>query len=204
MKNKDPLKTKANPLTYFLCLFLAFISTITTFALWLFTSLKIALASGYTTSYLESEQFIKKHSDEHLTITICNFIQEFLKSHFVLIFIGLMVVCILLIVALWFSSKRNSYIFVKFQAAITATSGILMILLPALLLILGLSRSVKLVNAQNTALFSAFIKSTCFIIIAIGVILLAVAFMEEFLAATIAKNRKSIYERMMKKTHVDM
>lgn len=200
----DPLKTKATPGTYFLCLLLSFVSTITVFVFWLVTGLGIALASGYTTSYLESENFIQKHYDEHLTIRVCHYLQQFLKEHFLLLFFGLMAVCVVLIVLMWYSSRKNSYVFVKFQAAITTTSGLLMILFPVLLMILGVHSSVKLVNAQNTLLFSAYIKSSCFILIAIGIVLLALAFMEEFLAATITKNRKNAYMKAQQKTHIDM
>ncbi len=197
----DPLKSKASYGTYFLCLFLALLSCLTAFAFWLLIGLDISFNSGYTTSYLESDNFIARHQDEHLIIRLSHYVQNFLSENFWILFLILFVLCIIFIILMWFASKKNSYVFMKFQSAVTVLSGLLMLLLPAGILLMNIPGLVKLVNHQNTLLFSAFIKSSCFILIAIGILLLAVAFAEEFLAATILKNRKNSYLRKMEKSY---
>lgn len=197
----DPLKAKTTFGTYFLCLFLAFISCLTAFSFWLFIGVKIAFNSGYTSSYLENPNFISMHHDEHLIIRLIYYVQNFLENNFGLIFFILLILCILLIVIMWFATKRNSYVFMKFQSSVTVLSGLLMLLFPIALLMLDVHNMVKLVNHQNTILFSAFLKSSCFIMIAIGILLLAIAFVEEFLAATILKNRRTSYIRSKEKTY---
>ena len=199
--NKDPLKVKTSVGTYFLCLLLSLVSSMTAFSFWLLACLNISLNSGYTDKYLESPKFIEKHHKEHLTIRLCHYIKDFLSNNFWWIFIIVFALCILLIYAMWRATKKNSYVFMKFQSSVTLISGILMILLPIFMLVAGLHSKVKLVNQQNTLLFSAFLRSSCFIMIAIGILLLALAFMEEFLAATILKNRKASYIRAQERAH---
>lgn len=190
---KNPLNTKVRPGTYFLCLLLSFIITILSFLLWLVTGLGIALSDGYVNSYLESDNFIQRHEDEHLTVRVCSLLKQLLNDYFGAAFFILLVTVLFFAILLWFASRKNSYAFVKFFAAISTSSGLLMILLPALCLILGVHSSVRLANSQNTTLFSAYIKSSMFILIALGVALLALAFLAEYGAATITKKRKQAY-----------
>lgn len=192
-RKKDPLNTKVSPGTYLLCLLISFVSTVVTFAFGLVTGLGIALSNGYTGSYLESENFIQKHQEEHLTIMVFNYLKQFFDSYFGVTFVILLAAMFLLVILMWFAARKNAYAFVKFQAAVTACSSLLMILLPVLLMIIGVHSSVELANPQNTLLFSAYIKSALFILIAIGVAMMALAFLAEFAAATITKKRKEAY-----------
>ncbi len=203
MNSNDPLKIKTSPVSYFLCLFLAFLSTATTFALWITLSFGIILNSNYYSTFLESKTFIEKHNGEHLVIRLCHILQQLLEKYFILATGIFLLACILLVVLMWFASKRNSYVFVKFQSAVTATTGLLLILLPVLALVLKIPSSVRLINVENTMLFTAYLKSSCFVIIAAGVVLLAIAVMEEVLATTIAKNRNKTYERILRETDAD-
>ncbi len=187
------LNTKVRLGTYFLCLLLTFIETLVTFALWLFVGLRIALSSGNVSSYLENGNFLDIHSSEALHVLACKYIKNFLDRHFTMILLLLLLASVILLVLLWLASQKNAYVVAKFTSACLCSAGILMIAGAAICLIMGVHSSVKLINAQNTQLFRAYLSSSLFILIALGVGLLAFAFLFEFSASSIVRKRKEAY-----------
>lgn len=191
----NPLNTKVMLGTYFLCLLLTFLSTLVTYALWLLIGLRVALSSGNVSSYLENGNFLDLHSGEALPVMACKYIKQLLDRHFTKALIAILLLSAVLLLLLWLASKRNSYVVAKFIAACLCSAGILMILVPALCLFLGLHKSAVLINTQNTLLFQGYLKSSLFILIAFGVVILAFAFISEFIAASITRKRKQLYHR---------
>lgn len=189
----NALNTKVRLGTYFLCLLLTFIGTLVTFAFWLLIGLRISLSSGNVSSYLENGNFLDIHNSEAAHVLACNYIKKFLDTYFTKILIVLLVASFILLILLWMASKKNAYVVAKFMSARLCSSGIILIALAAICLMTGIHSSVKLVNAQNTLLFSSYLKSSLFILIALGVALLAFAFIFEFAASSIARKRKEAY-----------
>lgn len=189
----NALNTKVRLGTYFLCLLLTFLGTLVTFVLWLSVGLRIALSSGNVSSYLESGNFLDVHNSEALHVLACNYLKKLLDRHFIKILLLLLIVSVILLVLLWLASKKNAYVVAKFTSARLCSAGILMIVGAATCLIMGVHSSVKLINAQNTQLFRAYLSSSLFILIAFGVGLLAFAFLFEFAASSIARKRKEAY-----------
>ncbi len=193
----NALNTKIKLGTYFLCLLLTFIGTLVTFTLWLLIGLRIALSSGNLSSYLENGNFLDIHNSEAVHVLACNYMKKFLDMHFTKILFVLLIISTLLLILLWLASKKNAYVVAKFMSARFCSSGIVLIAVAAICLIIGVHSSVKLINAQNTLLFSAYLKSSLFILIAFGVALLAFAFIFEFAASSIARKRKEAYCKKM-------
>lgn len=187
------LNTKVRLGTYLLCLLLTFIGTLVTSVLWLSIGLRISLSGGNVASYLENGNFLDMHNSEALHVLACSYIKKFLDMHFTKLLLLLLAVSFVLLIVLWLASKKNAYVAAKFISARLCSSGIIIIALSSICLILGLHSSVKLINAQNTQLFSAYLKSSLFIMIALGVALLAFAFIFEFAASSIARKRKEVY-----------
>ena len=191
------LNTKVRLGTYFLCLLLTFIGTLITFTLWLCVGLRMALSPKNVSSYLENGSFLDKHNSEAIHVIVCNYIKKFLDGHFTQILWALVAASVIFLIFLWLASKKNVYVVAKFMSACLCSSGILIIVLSVICLATGVHSSVKLINAQNTQLFSAYLKSSFFILIAVGVALLAFAFIFEFIASSIAKKRKEAYYHKM-------
>ena len=192
LKN-NVLNTKVRLGTYLLCLLITFVQTLVTFALWLLVGIRTALSQQNVSSYLESGHFLERHWDEAIHVLACQYIKQFLDGHFTKLLWILIAVTLLNLIFLWLASRKNAYVVAKFISARLCSAGLLMIGFPSVCLAFGLHSSVKLTNAQNTLLFSAYLKSSLFILIASGVALLALAFIFEFFASTIVKKRRDAY-----------
>ena len=194
----DPLNLRTKPLNFFVSLLPALIASLALTATLGLLGAKLVLSDSFLLNYFTFPDFLSFHSSEHLTVLVYDRIHVYLSGHFTMIFLLALAAFAAMMTVLFFSTGRNDYIFVKFSSAVCLASGLVLILLPLLLLIVGAARSAVLLTQQNTALFQAYMRSSFFTLIVFGVALLAVSYTLEFTAAYISRKRYYDLQRSMK------
>lgn len=188
-KNYKKSILRVSPLSYFICILLAFFATIATYLAVLATSFRIALSDGRIADHFGNKNFFELHGDENMAAGLLSFLKEIVDRYYTYIFWGMMLYLLLSFVVIFFASRKNSYTSLKCLSVIFVSSGILLLLTSLLSLIFRLHTRFSFINEENTRLFRNYARSGFFIQAALGLALLAFALLAEFLAISFAKKK---------------
>lgn len=188
-KNYKKSILRVSPLSYIICILLSFFAAFITYLAALLTSLRIALSDSQIAERLGNKNFFTLHGDENTAAGLLSLLKTFLDRYYIYIFWGVAFYLLITFLCIFFASRKNSYTSLKCLSVIFVSAGILLILTALLSLIFGLHSRFSFINTDNTKLFTDYARAGLLMQAALGLALLAIALIAEFLAITLAKRK---------------
>ena len=198
-KNYKKSILRISPLSYIVCILVAFFATFVAYLAVLATSFRVALSDDHIAEQLGNKNFFTLHGDENEAAGLLSLLKSVVDHYYFYVFWSVALYLLLSYICIYFVSRKNSYISLKCLSVIFVSSGILLILTALLSLIFKLHTRFAFINPDNTKLFTAYARSGFLMQAAFGLALLAFALLAEFLAITLAKRKVRQSKIMMQR-----